>query len=103
MKLLNTAVSVMCVVFSTVTLADMKVVDTANGAWVTVSEQGAPVANAEVTVKNVPQSKGTYMTNENGRVFVPLSLNSSRSVKYNAVTENGTEYNRYAFHSDSKR
>jgi len=103
MKILNTAIAVMCVVFSTVTFADMKIVDTANGAWVTVSEQGAPVVNAEVTVKNVPQSKGTYTTNENGRVFVPLSLNSSRSVKYNAVTDDGTEYTRYTFHSASKR
>ncbi len=103
MKLFNITVSIVCLAFSTMSLADMKIVNTTNGAWVTTSEHGMPAANSEVTVKNIPQSRGTYITNENGRVFIPLSLKNSRSVKYNAVTENGTEYNRYLFHSESER
>ncbi|OAN11246.1 hypothetical protein A3K86_20020 [Photobacterium jeanii] len=89
-------------VISSSAFADIRVTDTHNGAWVTVMENGKPAANAEVTVANVPQSRGTYTTDERGRVFVPLTLENSRSIKYKAKTESGKESSRFAFHSSNK-
>ncbi|MGF1734880.1 hypothetical protein [Photobacterium satsumensis] len=82
--------------------AQIRVTDTHNGAWVSVYENNEPVPNASVTIANVPQVKKNYMTDSKGKVFIPLTLESSRSVKYKATTENGSTYSRYAFHSTNK-
>ncbi|OAN11247.1 hypothetical protein A3K86_20025 [Photobacterium jeanii] len=89
-------------VMSSSAFADIRVSSNANGAWVTVTENGQPAPNAEVTVANVPQSRGTFKTDETGRVFIPLTLHNSRSVKYKAKTESGKESSRFAFHSTNK-
>ncbi|EAS44310.1 hypothetical protein C9J48_05410 [Photobacterium profundum] len=90
------------ILMSTSVLADIRVADTHNGAWITVTENGAPAANASVSVANVPQQKQSYQTDENGRVFIPLTLENSRSVKYKATTETGKKSSRFAFHSTNK-
>ncbi|MEZ8093833.1 DUF4198 domain-containing protein [Photobacterium swingsii] len=82
--------------------ADIRVADTHNGAWVTITENGQPAANAKVSVANVPQQKESYTTDERGRVFIPLTLESSRSIKYHATTESGKKSSRFAFHSTNK-
>ncbi|QUJ69289.1 hypothetical protein KDD30_21195 (plasmid) [Photobacterium sp. GJ3] len=87
---------------STSALADIRVTDTNNGAWVTVTENGQPAANASVSVANVPQQRKTFTTDERGRVFIPLQLNASRSVKFEATTENGQKSSRYAFTGQNK-
>ncbi|MDX1301530.1 hypothetical protein [Photobacterium sp.] len=85
------------------TLADIRVADTHNGAWVSVSHDGSPIQGAEVTVKNVPQQKATYITDENGRVFIPLTLENSRSIKYQVTKPDATtSESRFAFHSTNK-
>ncbi|KXI21687.1 transthyretin-like family protein [Photobacterium sanguinicancri] len=82
--------------------ADIRVADTHNGAWVTITENGQPAANAKVSVANVPQQRESYTTDERGRVFIPLTLESSRSIKYKATTESGKKSSRFAFHSTNK-
>lgn len=62
------------ILMSSSAFADIRVADTHNGAWVTVTDNGQPAANATVSVANVPQQRGTYKTDENGRVFIPLTL-----------------------------
>lgn len=103
MKKVNIALSSVLIAFSSMSFADISISDTQNGAWVKVTDNGQPSANAVVSVENQPQVKGTYQTDDSGRVFIPLSLNSSRSVKYKAVTEDGSEFNRFAFHGVQKR
>ncbi|KLV04578.1 MULTISPECIES: hypothetical protein [Photobacterium] len=90
-------------IMSSSAMADIRVADTQNGAWVTVTENGQPAANASVSVANVPQQRKMYKTDENGRVFIPLSLQSSRSVKYKATTEDGKQSSRFAFHSTNNK
>ena len=90
------------IAMSTSAFADIRVADTHNGAWVTVTENGQPAANASVSVANVPQQKKSYTTDEKGRVFIPLTLENSRSIKYKAKTESGRESSRFAFHSTNK-
>ena len=90
------------ILMSTSAIADIRVADTQNGAWVTVTENGQPAANAQVSIANVPQQRQTYTTDDKGRVFIPLTLENSRSIKYKAKTESGRESSRYAFHSTNK-
>ncbi|AJR06353.1 hypothetical protein C9J03_13380 [Photobacterium gaetbulicola] len=90
------------IVMSSSAFADIRVADTHNGAWVTVTENGQPAANATVSVANVPQQRQSYKTDENGRVFIPLTLENSRSIKYKATTEGGKQSSRFAFHSTNK-
>lgn len=103
MEKVNVVLSSIMIAFSSISLADISVSDTQSGAWVTVTENGQPAANATVSLKNLPHNRNTFQTNEKGRVFVPLSLNHSRSIKYVAVTEDGNKYSRYAFHGEHKR
>ncbi|MCG7587071.1 hypothetical protein [Photobacterium sp. OFAV2-7] len=103
MKKVNIALSSVLIAFSSMSFADISISDTQNGAWVKVTDNGQPSANAVVSVENQSQVKGTYQTDDSGRVFIPLSLNSSKSVKYKAVTEDGNEFNRFAFHGVQKR
>ena len=55
------------IVMSSSAFADIRVADTHNGAWVTVTENGQPAANATVSVANVPQQRQSYKTDANGR------------------------------------
>ncbi|MGF1701648.1 hypothetical protein L4D09_15255 [Photobacterium makurazakiensis] len=103
MKKLNVSITALLVLFSAATLADIDIADTKNGSWITVSNNGAVEENASVTVSNIPQVTQSFKTNSNGRVFIPLSLNSSRSVQYKAITSDGVELSRSGFHSVSKR
>lgn len=98
MKKVSIALASLMMGFSAMSYADIQVTDTQNGAWVTVTDGGQPSVNAVVSVVNQPQASNTFRTDESGRVFIPLSLNHSRSVKYKAVTESGGEYSRFAFH-----
>ncbi|MGF1701150.1 hypothetical protein L4D09_12705 [Photobacterium makurazakiensis] len=82
--------------------AQIRVADTHNGVWVSVYENNEPVSNVSVTIANVPQVKESYITNSKGKVFIPMTLESSRSLKYKATTANGNTYSRYAFHSTNK-
>lgn len=84
-------------------LADIKVVDSQNGAWVSVSHNGSPIQGAQVSVKNVPQQRETYITDKSGRAFIPLTLESSRSVKYQVLKPGSDKVeSRYAFHTSNK-
>lgn len=103
MKKVNIVLSSIMIAFSSMSFADISITDTQNGAWVTVTDGGQPSANATVSIENQPQVRSTFQTDDSGRVFVPLSLNHSRSVKYKAVTEDGNEYSRFAFHGVQKR
>ncbi|MGF1687220.1 DUF4198 domain-containing protein [Photobacterium japonica] len=99
LKVLTTAAVIL---MSSSAFADIRVADTHNGAWVTVTNNGQPAANASVSVANVPQQRQTYQTDENGRVFIPLTLENSRSIKYKATTKDGKTSSRFAFHSTNK-
>ncbi|MGF1885932.1 hypothetical protein L4D13_07290 [Photobacterium profundum] len=101
MKKSNIVIATMLIAFSSMSFAGLKVVDSPNGAWVTVTDNGKPVENAAVSAVNVPQSKAEFKTNDKGCVFVPLAINQSRSVKYKAVTQEGKEFSRFAFHGKS--
>lgn len=90
------------ILMSSSVFADMRVVDTHDGAWVTITENGKPAVNASVSIANVPQQGQSYQTDESGRVFVPLTLEKSRTVQYKATTESGRESSRFAFHYISK-
>ncbi|WP_087017939.1 hypothetical protein [Thaumasiovibrio subtropicus] len=80
-------------------LADIKIIDTENGAWVTVRDMnGMPQAGAMVKFTNVPQDREVYTTNENGRVFIPITLERSRSIRIEAVSGNGLTKEELAFH-----
>ncbi|MGF1727132.1 hypothetical protein [Photobacterium nomapromontoriensis] len=98
-KVLTTAAVIL---MSSSAIADIRVADTHNGAWVTVTENGQPAANASVSVANLPQQRKSYKTDEHGRVFIPLTLQNSRSIKYKATTESGKRSSRFAFHSTNK-
>ncbi|UXI02450.1 hypothetical protein [Photobacterium sp. TY1-4] len=102
MKKVSIALASLLMGFSALSYADIQVTDTQNGAWVTVTDGGQPSANAVVSVVNQPQAQNSFRTDDSGRVFIPLSLNHSRSVKYSAVTESGNEYSRFAFHGVRK-
>ncbi|UTV28817.1 DUF4198 domain-containing protein [Photobacterium atrarenae] len=91
------------VTMSSAAFADIKISDRENGAWVTVTHEGAPAANATVSIVNLPQVRQKYKTDENGRVFLPISVTNSRSVKFRAVTQEGNVYSKFAFHADKKR
>ncbi|MDO6496777.1 hypothetical protein [Photobacterium sanguinicancri] len=101
MKKSNIVLASMLIAFSSMSFAGLKVVDSQNGAWVTVTDNGKPVADAVVSATNVPQSKSEFKTNEKGRVFIPLTMNHSKSVKFKAVTPEGKEMSRFAFHGKS--
>lgn len=102
MKKSNVVLSTLLIAFSSVSFAGISVTDSNNGAWLTVTDKGQPAVNAMVSVENLPQIQSTFQTDSHGRVFVPLSLNRSTSVKYKAVTEDGQAFSRFAFHSDSR-
>lgn len=103
MKKVHIALATMVIAFSSTSFADIRVTDSPNGAWVKVTDNGQPVANATVSLENYPQVRQTFKTGESGRVFIPISVTNSRSIKFRAVTEEGMVYSRYAFHSDKKR
>lgn len=103
MKKVNIVLTSLMLAFSSTSFADIRVTNTQNGAWVKVTDSGQPAANATVSLVNLPQVRQTYQTDENGRVFVPISLNNSRSIKFKAVTEEGNTYSRFAFHGDKRR
>nr|WP_086940842.1 carboxypeptidase regulatory-like domain-containing protein [Thaumasiovibrio occultus] len=87
---------------STAAFADIRVTDDHTGLWVKVEDSaGQPDAGAKVMITNLPQNRTVYTTNDSGRVFIPISLPSSRSVKLEAVTSDGEELSRYALFSTS--
>lgn len=103
MTIAKTIIASGLLLLSGTALADIRIADTHNGAWVSVSHNGSPIQGAEVTVKNVPQQKSTYITDESGRVFVPLTLENSRSIKYQVVKPGAkSPESRFAFHSSNK-
>jgi len=94
------ALSSVLLTISSVSFAGIRVADSHGGAWVTVTDDGQPAANAEITIENQPQIQATFKTNENGRVFVPISTNHSTSVKYKAKTSDGNSFETVVFHSE---
>ncbi|MGF1727135.1 hypothetical protein [Photobacterium nomapromontoriensis] len=87
------------ILVSSYALANIHVADTHNGAWVTVTNNGQPAANSSVSITNVPQHREMYKTDKNGRVFIPITLENSQSIKYKATNEYGEESSRFYFHS----
>ncbi|MGF1698821.1 carboxypeptidase-like regulatory domain-containing protein [Photobacterium makurazakiensis] len=78
---------------STMATANMRIVDTPAGSWVSIEENGEPVSNASVQVSNVPSiANTTFKTNEYGEVYIPISLRFSRSVTFTAITPSGNEF-----------
>lgn len=103
MNIMKTVLVSTLILLSGNVLADIRVADTHNGAWVTVTHNGSPVEGAQVSVKNVPQQKKTYLTNESGRVFIPLTLENSRSIKYKVTKPNAEKSeSRFVFHATNK-
>lgn len=103
MKRVSIVLATMAIAFSSASFADIQVTSTQNGAWVKVTDNGQPAANAMVTIENLPQVRKSFQTDENGRVYIPLSLNKSSSLKFKAVTEEGNVHSRFAFHGDRRR
>lgn len=66
MKILNISITTLLVLFSTETLADVNIVDTKNGSWVTVSKNGAAEESALVTTPKLAQLNQSFSTDENG-------------------------------------
>lgn len=57
------------------------------GAWVVVEKSGQPQAGALVSIAGDENS--TYVTADNGRVFIHSNSESARSVTINASDDNG--------------
>lgn len=61
---------------------ELELTDSNNGIYAKTTEGSKPVSGAIVNVSNVPQlNDKLFTTDERGRVFIPLSLNASRSVR----------------------
>lgn len=88
--------------FSLTSFANVSVTDSKNGAWVKVTENGLPSTGAVIHVENIPQITKSFTTDDNGRVFIPISLNHSTSIKYKAITSNGKVFSDTEFHSAGK-
>ncbi|MGF1698822.1 DUF4198 domain-containing protein [Photobacterium makurazakiensis] len=86
---------------STLSWADIRIVDTQSGSWVRVTEQGKPAANARVSVSNHANRGKVYKTNEHGEVFIPLYTRTSSTLTYSILTEEWNEYTRRSLHTDS--
>ena len=86
---------------SSMTLADIRVIDSQAGSWVRVTEQGHPAANARVSVNNKSNRGRVFTTNERGEVFIPLYTRHSQVLEYSVLTENGNEYSETALHTKS--
>lgn len=95
------AIAALMVSASSVTLADIRVIDTQAGSWVRVTEQGQPAANARVSVNNKSNRGRVFITNERGEVFIPLYTRHSQVLHYSVLTENGNEYSETALHTKS--
>lgn len=103
MKKVSLTLAAVLLSVSSLSYADIQVTDSENGAWIKVTENGKPAVNSVISVENQPQSLSSFNTDETGRVFIPLAMNHSSSVKFKAVTTDGNEYTRTAFHSVNKK
>ena len=75
------ALSTLLVASMSASAVELNITDASSGIHVKATEQSAPAAGLTVSVTNVPQLNGaSFTTDERGRVFIPLSLNASRSV-----------------------
>ncbi|MGF1687092.1 hypothetical protein L4C36_10395 [Photobacterium japonica] len=79
------ALSTLLITSMSASAAVLKLTDTNSGIYVQANEQSQPVSGLTVKVTNVPQlNDASFTTDEHGRVFIPLSLNASRSVRVEA-------------------
>ena len=75
------ALSTLLVASMSASAVELNITDSASGIHVKATGQSGPEAGLTVNVTNVPQLNGaSFTTDERGRVFIPLSLNASRSV-----------------------
>ena len=82
------ALSTLLVASMSASAVDLNITDASSGIHVKATKQSAPAAGLMVSVTNVPQLNGvSFMTDERGRVFIPLSLNASRSVNIVATDD----------------
>ncbi|MGR5062282.1 hypothetical protein [Photobacterium lutimaris] len=88
LKLTGTMIAA-TVLLSSPVMADLNldVTPQNEGAWVKVSENGAPASNVTITT-NVPGT-GSFTTDEHGRAYVTIASNRSGSVKFRAMDVEG--------------
>ena len=98
------ALSTILVASMSASAVELNITDSGSGIHVKATEQSAPAAGLKVNLTNVPQLNGTtFTTDERGRVFIPLSLNASRSVKVVASDDMDMSVaSRTVFHSHSR-
>ncbi|PSW13184.1 hypothetical protein C9J01_10020 [Photobacterium rosenbergii] len=98
------ALSTLLVASMSASAVDLNITDSGSGLHIKATDQSAPAAGLKVNVTNVPQLNGSsFTTDENGRVFIPLSLNASRSVKVVATDDMDMSVaSRTVFHSHSR-
>ncbi|WP_028865940.1 hypothetical protein [Psychromonas aquimarina] len=97
------SLSLVCAfLFSGSAFAGIQVTDKAQGAWVQVTDNNQPSVNAEVSITNLSMHSETYLTDDKGKVYIPITAPYARHIKYLAVTKDGTEFTKSAFHSRDK-
>lgn len=72
--------------------ADMRVVPAGQGAWVKVLQNGEPVQGATVTLSGASK---TYVTSENGIVFVMAGHPSTQTGVFTAKLVEGLEIQKH--------
>ncbi|PSW17264.1 hypothetical protein C9I98_19880 [Photobacterium sanctipauli] len=95
------SIAVLMLSASSLSWADIRIIDTQSGSWVKVTEQGKPAANARVSVSNPANRGKVYKTNEHGEVFIPLYTRHSSTLTYSILTEEWNEYSKRSLHTDS--
>ncbi|WP_028024000.1 hypothetical protein [Enterovibrio calviensis] len=70
---------------------DMRVTTAGQGAWAQLMKNGEPVKGATITLSG---ELGTYVTPENGRVFVMTSAPQTRTGVFTAMLTDGQEIER---------
>ncbi|MDD1830223.1 hypothetical protein LRP52_49805 [Photobacterium sp. ZSDE20] len=96
------ALSTLLIASASASAVELQLRDTQNGIYVKATEQSEPASGLTVNVANVPQlNDASFTTDERGRVFIPLTLNSSRSVKVEASDMGQSVASTTIFHSSS--
>ena len=83
-------------------LAGIQVTDRAQGAWLRVTDNNKPSVNAKVSIINLAMQSETYLTDDKGKVYIPITAPFTHHIRYLAITEDGTEFTKPSFHSRDK-
>ncbi|ELA7389038.1 hypothetical protein ACVD55_004127 [Vibrio alginolyticus] len=64
---------------------DLDITESVNGIFVQAKENRKPVSGLEIQLANSNFHNKTYITDNNGEVFIPQTLRSNRFVKVEAI------------------